>query len=138
MTETPSVLILRAVLALLAIYHLGIGVLSIISLRLTARVTATLYGLSVVDDAGLRYAVRMLGLYALSLGTLLLLAVRSPGTHRDIIAVVALLQLARAACRICFRGELAEAFRLPSTRNAFNTALLIGEALVLIACFPTA
>ena len=138
MTELPSVLLLRTLLAVLAAYHLGIGVVSIVSLRLTARLTARLYGLTVVDDAGLRYAVRMLGLYAVALGTLLVLAARSPATHRDIIAVVALLQLARATCRICFGRELADAFRLRPKRNAFNAALLLSEAVVLFACFPAA
>ena len=128
--------ILRALLALLAGYHLAIGVVSVASLRATARVVGALYGLSVAETPALRYAVRMLGLYALALGALLALAARAPATHRDVIAVVAGLQLARAACRLLLRRELAAAFQLPARRNAINAALLVAEAAVLVACFP--
>jgi|SRR5947208_3265413 len=128
--------ILRALLALLAGYHLAIGVVSVASLRVTARVVAALYGLSVAETPALRYAVRMLGLYALALGALLALAARAPGAHRDVIAVVAGLQLARAACRLLLRHELTAAFQLPMRRNAVHAALLVAEAAVLVACFP--
>ena len=138
MTAVTSTLLLRGLLALLAVYHLGIGIVSIASLRLTAVVTARLYGLSVVESPALRYAVRMLGLYAITLGALLALAARAPSAHRDVIAVVAGLQLARALCRIYFGNELTAAFRLRPRRNLANAALLIGEALVLVACFPAA
>jgi hypothetical protein len=133
-----SSVVLRAVLLLLGGYHLGIGAVSVLSLRLTARVTAALYGVSVAESAPLRYAVRMLGLYALALGVLLVLAAREPNAHRDVIAVVAGLQMARALCRLLFRRELAAAFQLPMHRNALNAALLVGEAALLVLCYPTA
>jgi hypothetical protein len=131
-------LALRAVLALLALYHLAIGTLSVASLRLTARVTSRLYGLAVVETPALRYAVRMLGLYALALGTLLAVAARSPGQHREVIVVVAALQLARALHRVLLRREVADAFSVPARRNALNAALLVAEAIVLAACLPAA
>ena len=127
---------LRVVLVVLAVYHLGIGVVSIASLRITARVTGRLYGLTVSENSALRYSVRMLGLYAVALGTLLALAARAPGSHRDVIVVVALLQLARALHRVVLRRELYEGFQVPPRRNAFNAALLVAEATVLLACMP--
>lgn len=136
MTAETSTQLLRTLLAFLAAYHLGIGLVSVGSLRLTARVTASLYGLSVVESPALGYAVRMLGLYALTLGALLVMAARAPSTHRDVIMVVAGLQLARALCRILFRRELTEAFRVAPQRNVFNASLLIGEALLLVLCLP--
>jgi hypothetical protein len=138
MTSAASLPILRTVLVVLATYHLGIGVLSVASLRVTARVTARLYGLSVAESAPLRYAVRMLGLYALALGTLLSLAALAPATHRDVISVVAGLQLARAVCRLLLHNELATAFKLPLRRNVFNAVLLVGEAALLFVCLPVA
>ena len=123
-------------LALLAAYHLGIGVLSVASLGLTARVTARLYGLDMPDTPALRYAARMLGLYALALGVLLALAARAPAQHREVILVVAALQVARALHRVLLRDELGAAFQLPARRNAFSAAVLVAEAVVLVACLP--
>ena len=130
--------LLRAVLWLLAAYHLAVGVLSVSSLGATGRFTQLLYGLSLGGrvDPAFRYAVRMLGLYALALGALLVLAARDPLGHRDVIAVVAALQLARAGCRLAWGHDLASAFGVPRRRNAVNVALLVAEALVLVAALP--
>jgi hypothetical protein len=124
-------LLLRAVLAVLAAYHLGIGLASVLSGRLTRRVAGALYGIGVEESAQMRYAVRMLGLYALALGALLVPAVLEPAAHRDVIVVVCGLQLARAACRVLLRRELTAAFHVSPRRNAFNAALLVAEAAVL-------
>jgi hypothetical protein len=133
-----SELALRGVLGVLAIYHLFIGVVSVGPLRGTARVTRAFYGLAVPDDPRLAYAVRMLGFYACALGVLLLIASGAPEKHRDVIAVVAVLQLMRAVSRIVSRRDLALAFRLSPRRNAFNAVLLVVEAAILILCFPSA
>jgi len=129
---------LRTVLLVLALYHLVIGVVSVLSFRATTRLTSAFYGLSVRDDPQLAYAVRMLGLYALAVGSLLVFAAREPTTHRDVIAVVAGLQLLRAASRIVSGRELESAFALPPRRNAINAALLVVEAAILVLCFPAA
>ena len=131
-------LALRAVLVALAAYHLAIGVISVASFRATARLTSAFYGLSVRDDPQLAYAVRMLGFYALAIGSLLALAAREPSSHRDVIGVVAGLQMLRALSRIVSGRELATAFRLPPRRNLINAALLVAEAAILVLCFPPA
>jgi hypothetical protein len=78
----------------------------------------------------------MLGLYALTIGTLLSLAAREPNSHRDTIIVVAGLQLARAVCRLVYGDELRGAFELRVRRNVINASLLVAEAIVLIAFLP--
>jgi hypothetical protein len=130
--------VLQGVLALLAAYHLAIGLASVFSFGLTGYATQALYGVSLGDDgeaAGVRfrYSVRMLGLYALALGTLLVVAARDPLGHTDIIDVVATLQLARAVCRVIYRRDLAIAFGVPPHRNWINVALLVAEAVALVA-----
>ena len=137
MIQTLGPVILRIVLVILAGYHLGIGIVSITSLRLTAQVTATLYGLAVSETPALRYAVRMLGLYALAIGALLSLAALDPDSHRELIIVVAGLQLARAACRLIFANELRDAFQLRAERNLLNASLLVAEAMALMVFLPS-
>ena len=85
--------LLRAVLLALALYHLGIGALSVFAPGGARRVARALYGVSVDPTPQVVYAVRMLGLYALTLGALVALAAWRPAEHRA--TVVALRHTAR-------------------------------------------
>jgi len=123
----------RAVLVLLAAYHLGIGVTSLFSHRLTGRAAAALYAVSLDDVPQLRYAVKMLGLYALALGALLAVAARDPAGHAPTVAVVAALQAARAATRLANHALLRDAFGVPRHRNLAAVALLLAESGILAA-----
>ena len=127
-------LILRGVLALLCVYHVGIGIAAVVSPRLASRVAGALYSLQATETPQLRYGVRMLGLYALALGTLLAFAAWNPREHMEIIAVTAGLQLARAVSRLLLRRELADAFGIPAGRNALNATVLVAEAGALALC----
>lgn len=131
-----EILALRGVLGLLAAYHVGIGLLAVFSPRMTARVSGALYALEAAENPQLRYGVRMLGLYALAIGALLSLAVWKPADYTEVILVVCGLQLARAACRVLLRQELAAAFNVPPRRNALNASLLLAQAFVLALSIP--
>jgi hypothetical protein len=133
-----SVIILRVVLGLLAAYHLAMGWLAVLSPATAGRASAMLYRASVADAPELRYAVRMLGLYAVAIGSLLALATWSPSEYRAVIIVTAGLQLARAACRILLRRELAAGFDVPARRNYLSASLLVAEACVLAITVPLA
>lgn len=127
---------LRVVLGLLAAYHLVIGLVSVASHRWTARLTRGLYALSLGEDARFQYAVKMLGLYALVLGALLVLAACDPAAHRPVIAALIFLQAARGLSRLAFRRLLAEGFGVPRRRNAAHAGLLLATAAVLAWWFP--
>jgi hypothetical protein len=127
---------LRVVLGLLAAYHLAIGLISVASHRWTARLTRGLYALSMGEDARFRYAVKMLGLYALALGALLALAARDPAAHRPIVAAITFLQAARGLSRLAFRRLLAEGFGVPPRRNAAHACFLMATAALLAWWFP--
>lgn len=126
-----GLLALQAVLALLAAYHLIMGSLAVVAPRTAAGFARSLYGTVVAEDPRLRYAIRMLGLYALALGSLLALAAWRPGEHREVIVVAAALQTARALCRVVLHRELVSAFGVPPLRNAIAIAVLVAEAAVL-------
>lgn len=126
------ILLLQAVLGVLAIYHLAIGVASVLSFDATSRIVAGLYEVQLQATAQLRYAIRMLGVSALALGALMALAALDPAGRREIVLVVAGLQLARATCRVVFRRELREAFGVPPRRNAAAIAVLLFECVALL------
>lgn len=123
--------LLRAVLAVLAGYHLLMGGLAATAPRVAARVAGSLYALQATETPQLRYGVRMLGLYALALGVLLALAARDPRAHLPVIVVVGGLQLARAVARLALRDEVHAAFGVPTRRNALNAGVLLAEVVVL-------
>lgn len=128
--------VLRAVLGLLAVYHLAMGLAATFAPRLAARLGRALYALQAEDTPQLRYGLRMLGLYALAIGSLAALAALDPRTHVAIILVIAALQLARATARLVLRRELAAAFGIGSRRSALNAAVLVAQALALTATLP--
>lgn len=127
--------VVGAVLWILALYHLGMGVLSVVSYRATGRIVCGLYAGSLTESPQLRYAVRMLGLYALAIGTLVAVAATDPAAHRSTIAVVIGLQAGRALSRLVSRQLLAEAFAIPPARNVMAVSMLAAECVVLLAAF---
>ena len=124
-------------LVLLAAYHLGIGLVSVASQRWTASVAHGMYGLSVVGgDARFQYAMKMLGLYALALGGLLVLAAHDPTANRPVLAALLFLQAARGVSRLTFHRLLADAFGVDPRRNAAHAFLLLATAALLAWWFP--
>lgn len=132
----PALLGLRLVLGFLAAYHLTIGLLSAFAPAWTRRVTRGLYALELDDAAQVGHAVRMLGLYALTLGYLLTVAAMDPLANRPIIIGIIFLQSMRALFRFAHRTELSDRFGIPRGRNAFNTGLLVFQVALLVAWFP--
>jgi hypothetical protein len=129
---------LRLVLGLLAVYHLAIGVISAFAPAWARRVAQGFYGIEVELEPGAQvgYAMRMLGLYALTLGFLLALATADPHGHRAVILAVIFLQSMRAAFRLLHRAELHSSFHVPAPRNVFNAGLLLAQVALLVAWFP--
>src|SRR5687768_11701721 len=91
---------LQVLVAGLAAYHLAIGILAVLSYRWTAVAVRALYGAVLEEGTQLRYAIRMLGLYALAFGLLLSAAAWDPAAHRHVVLAAALLLAARALGRL--------------------------------------
>ena len=131
-------ILLRGVLGLLAAYHLGMGLVSTFAPRAAARIGGALYAIEAAETPQLRYGVRMLGLYALAFGGLLVLATMDPRRYVAVVVAAAALQLARAIARLALRRELAEAFPIGGRRNAVNAAVLLAVAATLAICLVLA
>lgn len=133
---SASEALLRASLGILAAYHLAMGAASVAAPRFASGAVAKLYGVTLVPEPQIEYVIRMLGLLAIALGALLLVAALDPAGHRPTIVVAAALQASRGICRLLFRDELHRRFALPLWRNAFNAGLLMAQSLLLLALLP--
>lgn len=134
---TAGEMVLRGVLALLAAYHLSMGMVSVFFQRGAEGMVRGLYGIR-MEDSGERfgYALRMLGLYALAFGFLLARAAMDPAGHRSVIAAAILLQSVRAASRLASAGTLRAAFGVAPARNGLSAAALVVQAGLLLWLFP--
>lgn len=130
-------MVLRGVLALLAAYHLSMGIVSVFFQRGAVGLARGLYGVR-MEGSGERfdYALRMLGLYALAFGFLLARAAMDPAGHRSVIAAAILLQSVRAASRLASTGTLRAAFGVAPSRNRLSAAALVVQAGLLAWLFP--
>lgn len=133
---TSGEVVLRVLLGLLAAYHIGMGTASVFSPAYAARLAEASYGVTLSADPQTQYLIRMLGLLAVAIGSLLTIAMLEPAGNRGTIVVIAALQASRAACRILFAGHLHQSFGLPRTRNALNAALLVCQAVLLLVLVP--
>jgi hypothetical protein len=134
---TGGEMVLRGVLALLAAYHLSMGITSVFFQRGAEGLARGLYGIE-MEDSGARfaYALRMLGLYALTFGYLLARAAMDPAGHRSVIVAAILLQSVRAVSRLASAGTLRTAFGVAQARNRLSAAALVAQAALLTWFFP--
>jgi hypothetical protein len=128
---TPGMIPPLAVLALLAAYHLVMGLVALLAPRTAGRLVGAFYGATLGDSPQLRYATSMIGALALSVGVMLVGGFLISEATRWIIVAVIVLQLSRLYCRIRDRRLLAAAFGVTSRRNALAAAVLGLEIVIL-------
>jgi hypothetical protein len=121
----------RAVLALLAAYHLGTGLLGLIAPARARRLVRALYAADLRDAAQMDYVVAMIGAQAVAIGVLAGVATADPARNRAIVGGLALLQLLRAATRVARSRTLRDALGVPTRRNAIMIVALLLEVVIL-------
>jgi hypothetical protein len=129
--------LLRVLLAGIAAYHLAIGTVALLSERWTAVVVRRLYGAALDGSPQFRYAVRMLGIYALAFGFLLSIAARDPQAHRPIVLAAAFLLGARALTRMVLAKSIAAGFGVSARRNRAHACGLLLVAIALVCWLLT-
>lgn len=128
-----SAMLVRLVLAILAVYHVVAGLVALAAPARARRLMRVLYAAELEGSAAMDYATAMIGAQALVIGVLAAIAIRNPDDHRAVIAALALLQLVRAGVRIVRARTLRDAMRVPPSRNAIAIATLVAESAVLLA-----
>lgn len=126
------VLGLRVVLGVLLVYHLGIGMVSVLSADQTARFAAWFYGTDITVTAQFVYALKALGMYALFTASVIGVAFSDPVRFRALVFCVVLLQSLRAMSRLVFFDTLHQGLGVTWERNLVNVALLAVEIVLLL------
>ena len=128
-----TLLLARAVLVVLAAYHLTTGLLALTAPAKARRLMRTLYGADLPDAAALDYAVSMIGAQALAIGVLAAVAAVDPARYRWVVAALALLQLLRAIVRVGRARVLRDALGVLPRRNVTMVVVLLLEVAALTA-----
>jgi hypothetical protein len=126
--------LLKLVLALIAIYHLVLGLATFVSDDLTARLAWQLFGLNLEMTPQLSYIVQLLGVYAITFGVLTAFVARDPLAHRAMLNVVLILYVLRIVNKFLSMGEFTQAFNASTTRIWTDLVLLafFGAAVLLL------
>lgn len=132
-TTRASQIGLRVALAILALYHVGIGVVSCFAPETTIQFAESFYGIHIHHAAAqFAYMLKALGMYALFTGSLLTLALTDPARYRHVVLAAAGLLVMRATTRLLFFDTLTAAFDVTWGHNVFNVALLVAQAGALL------
>lgn len=132
----PRHLGLRTVLLILTVYHLGIGVASILFPQAVLSFGSWFYDVHFPEvGPHVLYMFKAMGMYAVFTGALLLCALRDPVRLRAVVGVAALLLLLRAATRLGSFETLHAGLDVAWSRNLINVGMLLAQAGVLVWAF---
>jgi hypothetical protein len=122
---------LRLVLGVLCLYHLGVGVATVLTPAAVVEYVGGFYGITAHADAQFVYMLKALGMYACFTGGLLGVAFMRPYRHRVVVYMVIGLLCMRALTRLACYDVLHEAFGVAWEQNLINVGLLVLQAGVL-------
>lgn len=126
--------ILRIVLAMIAIYHVVLGLATFVSDDLTTRLAWQLFGLHLDMTPQLSYIVQLLGVYAITFGVFTAYVARDPFANRAMLNVIVILYVLRVVNKFLSMGEFTQAFNASMTRVWTDVVLLafFGAAVLLL------
>jgi hypothetical protein len=127
---------LKIVLWLIALYHVILGVAAFISLDLTLWIAKAMFGVDVELTPQSSYIIRLLGVYVLVFGLLVVLLALDPGRHSVLLSVVVVLYICRILNKIIFIDLFTTAFGATSTRAWIDVAMLAAFGLAVLVLWP--
>ncbi len=136
-----SLLAGKALLWFMAIYHVLVGVLLIVSGELSIRFASLVLAYAIEPSPALGVAGEVLGCYMIAFGLMLAVVARNPERHRDLLLVAAAFVAVRVVQRVVFADKVIEVFAVPEARYwgscVFVTLLGLG-LLVFWRSLPSA
>jgi hypothetical protein len=127
MTRIPA---LRVVLAMICIYHVGLGLAAFVSDAMAVSLARSIFGLNLDMTPQLSYIVQLLGVYAIVFGLITGLMAVDPLRYPLMLNVVVVLYVLRVLNKFLSMGQFEQAFGASMTR--------VWTDVVLLAAFGTA
>jgi hypothetical protein len=127
MTRIPA---LRVVLAMICIYHVGLGLAAFVSDAMAVSLARSIFGLNLDMTPQLSYIVQLLGVYAIVFGLITGFMAADPLRYPVMLNVVVVLYVLRVLNKFLSMGQFEQAFGASMTR--------VWTDVVLLAAFGTA
>ena len=121
----------RALLALIAVYHLTIGVIAFFPQETVSAAAALILGLSLPDEPALFQVIKSFGVYAGVFGVMMGLAAYDPVKNRAMISAGVVLMALRVMQRLTNLEELERSFDVATVRNLGTVIIVSGLGLAL-------
>src|SRR5262245_11559127 len=109
-------LLLRFLLWLASVTHLGLGLCGVASPQLAVKAAKLFYGAQVDATPAAAHILRILGAYMLAVGVLAAVAALNPERHHAFIAVLAALLALRVLQRLVHAQEIQATFQISGVR----------------------
>lgn len=124
----------KALLWVIALYHIVLGLLLIYSGELSIRAADAMYGWQITGSPELGILGEILGCYAIAFGLMMAVAAGDPVRYRSLLTVGIVLIALRLLQRLIFAGKVMEVFQVSSGRywSAFVFVLLLGALLTWV------
>lgn len=124
----------QILLWVIAIYHIALGVLLIVSGDLSIRAADAFYGWQIDGSPELGILGEILGCYAIVFGLMMVTAARDPVRYRSLLSIGIVLIVLRLIQRAYFAAKVMEVFQVSPGRywGAFLFVLAIGAALTWV------
>ena len=127
---------LRALLWLIALYHILFGAAAFLSASMAERLASSVFGIRLVMEPAMAYVVKVLGTYAITFGVMAAVAARDPVRHRPLLHVIVLLYALRVVTKLVFKAQYAAGLQVADGRIWTEAALLLGFALGVFLLRP--
>jgi ABC-type Fe3+-siderophore transport system permease subunit len=121
----------KAVLLLLAVYHVATGVVAIFFPDFSFPFYDALYHADPLDTAQYRLILKPWGAYAIFTGAVLFAAWREPRRFRPVIVALVGLLAMRCSYRLAFAADAWVVFGIDAVRNWTNVLLMTSYVVVL-------
>jgi ABC-type xylose transport system permease subunit len=127
---------LKIVLWLIALYHLVLGTGAFLSAGLAQRVAKSIFGIQLTLDPAMSFVVKVLGIYAIVFGIIVLVAAADPVRYRVLLDIVVVLYALRIVNKLVFKKDYVGGLHIATPRVWTESALLAGFALAVWVLKP--
>ena len=127
---------LKVILAIISVYHVGLGVIAFFPFELVASIVNSVFGMQFTESGQIIYLGHLFGIYTIIFGLLIAVAAVNPMKYRSIINVAVALYALRLLNRIMFSSTLTNDFSVATPYLVLEVVLLLFFGISLYTLRP--